>query len=128
MLSVFTHKVGPFKFPDLSTLLPLLIMWLLSMAIVIFEKDLGSALIVYFVFLTMLYVASGKKFYLIVGLLTIAIGAVILFFFFSHVQVRVDTWLDPFADPTNTGYQLVPIHLLDGRWRFVRRRHRQRLG
>lgn len=107
MLSVFTHKVGPFKFPDLSTLLPLLIMWLLSMAIVVFEKDLGSALIVYFVFLTMLYVASGKKFYLIVGLLTIAIGAVILFFFFSHVQVRVDTWLDPFADPTNTGYQLV---------------------
>lgn len=107
MLSVFTHKVGPFKFPDLSTLLPLLIMWLLSMAIVVFEKDLGSALIVYFVFLTMLYVASGKKFYLIVGLLTIAIGAVILFFFFSHVQVRVDTWLAPFADPTNTGYQLV---------------------
>ena len=107
MLSVFTHKVGPFKFPDLSTLLPLLIMWLLSMAIVVFEKDLGSALSVYFVFLTMLYVASGKKFYLIVGLLTIAIGAVILFFFFSHVQVRVDTWLDPFADPTNTGYQLV---------------------
>ena len=107
MLSVFTYKVGPFKFPDLSTLLPLLIMWLLSMAIVVFEKDLGSALIVYFVFLTMLYVASGKKFYLIVGLLTIAIGAVILFFFFSHVQVRVDTWLDPFADPTNTGYQLV---------------------
>lgn len=107
MLSVFTHKVGPFKFPDLSTLLPLLIMLLLSMAIVVFEKDLGSALIVYFVFLTMLYVASGKKFYLIVGLLTIAIGAVILFFFFSHVQVRVDTWLDPFADPTNTGYQLV---------------------
>ena len=107
MLSVFTHKVGPFKFPDLSTLLPLLIMWLLSMAIVVFEKDLGSALIVYFVFLTMLYVASGKKFYLVVGLLTIAIGAVILFFFFSHVQVRVDTWLNPFVDPTNTGYQLV---------------------
>ena len=107
MLSVFTYKVGPFKFPDLSTLLPLLIMWLLSMAIVVFEKDLGSALIVYFVFLTMLYVASGKKFYLVVGLLAIAIGAVILFFFFSHVQVRVDTWLNPFADPTNTGYQLV---------------------
>ncbi|WP_251197632.1 FtsW/RodA/SpoVE family cell cycle protein [Anaerotardibacter muris] len=107
MLSVFTHKIGPFKFPDLPTILPLLIMWLISMAIVVFEKDLGSALIVYFVFLTMLYVASGKKFYLIVGLVTIAIGAVILFLFFSHVQVRVDTWLDPFADPTDTGYQLV---------------------
>lgn len=107
MLSVFTHKVGPFKFPDLPTILPLLIMWLISMAIVVFEKDLGSALIVYFVFLTMLYVATGKKFYLIVGLATIAIGAVILYLFFGHVQVRVATWLDPFADPTDTGYQLV---------------------
>lgn len=107
MLSVFTHKVGPFKFPDLPTILPLLIMWLISMAIVVFEKDLGSALIVYFVFLAMLYVATGKKFYLIVGLATIAIGAIILYMFFGHVQVRVATWLDPFADPTDTGYQLV---------------------
>lgn len=107
MLSIFTHKAGPFKFPDLPTILPLLIMWLISMAIVVFEKDLGSALIVYFVFLTMLYVATGKKFYLVVGLVTIAVGAVILFMFFSHVQVRVDTWLDPFADPTDKGYQLV---------------------
>ena len=107
MLSVFTHKIGPFKFPDLPTILPLLIMWLVSMAIVVFEKDLGSALIVYFVFLAMLYVASGKKFYLIVGLATIAIGAIILYLFFGHVQVRVATWLDPFADPTDTGYQLV---------------------
>lgn len=107
MLSVFTHKAGPFKFPDLPTILPLLIMWLISMAIVVFEKDLGSALIVYFVFLTMLYVATGKKFYLVVGLLTIAIGAVILYMFFGHVQVRVETWLNPFADPTDKGYQLV---------------------
>lgn len=107
MLSVFTHKIGPFKFPDLPTILPLLIMWLISMAIVVFEKDLGSALIVYFVFLAMLYVATGKKFYLIVGLATIAIGAIILYMFFGHVQVRVATWLDPFADPTDTGYQLV---------------------
>ncbi len=107
MLSVFTHRVGPFHLPDLPTLLPLLIMWAISLLIVVFEKDLGSALVVFFVFLTMLYVATGKKSYLLIGLLLAAIGGVAAFLLFSHVQIRVDTWLNPFADPTNTGYQLV---------------------
>ena len=52
MLSVFTQKIGPFNVPDLRTLMPLLIMWVISMLIVIFEKDLGSALVFFFVFIT----------------------------------------------------------------------------
>lgn len=107
MLSVFTHRVGPFHIPDLRTLAPLLIMWAISLLIVVFEKDLGSALVVFFVFITMLYVATGKKPYLIIGFVLIAVGGLAAFALFSHVQVRVDTWLNPFADPTNTGYQLV---------------------
>lgn len=107
MLSIFTHRVGPFQLPDLRTLMPLLVMWVISMLIVIFEKDLGSALVFFFVFITMLYVASGKKFYLIVGLLLAAIAAIFLFGVFSHVQERVSIWLDPWADPTGSGFQLV---------------------
>lgn len=107
MLSVFTWRVGPFNLPDIRTLLPLLIMWLISIGIVAFEKDLGSALVFFFVFLVMLYVASGKKTYVIAGVLMMAIGAVGLYFVFDHIQVRVATWLDPFADAQNTGYQLV---------------------
>ena len=107
MLSVFTWRVGPFNLPDIRTLLPLLIMWIISIGIVAFEKDLGSALVFFFVFLVMLYVASGKKTYVIAGVLMMAIGAVGLYFVFDHIQVRVATWLDPFADAQNTGYQLV---------------------
>ena len=107
MLSVFTRKVGPFSIPDIATLLPLLLMWGMSLIIVIFEKDLGSALVFFLVFLTMLYVASGRKFYVVFGLVLAAVAGVVLYFCFSHVQVRVSTWLDPFADPTGTGYQLV---------------------
>ena len=107
MLSVFTVKVGPFHLPDMRTVLPLLIMWGISMVIVIFEKDLGSALVVFLVFLTMIYAATGKKSYLVFGLLLGAIGGVAAFLAFNHVQVRVDTWLNPFADAQNTGYQLV---------------------
>ena len=59
MLSVFTWRVGPFRLPDIRTLLPLLLMWALAMVIVVFEKDLGSALVLFFVFLVMLYAATG---------------------------------------------------------------------
>ena len=107
MLSVFTWRVGPFNLPDIRTLLPLLLMWLVALVIVVFEKDLGSALVFFFLFLVMLYVATGKKFYLVVGLGLIAIGGVGAYLAFGHVQVRVDNWLDPFADAQNTGSQLV---------------------
>ena len=107
MLSVFTWRAGPFNLPDIRTLLPLLLMWLVALLIVVFEKDLGSALVFFFVFLIMLYVATGKKFYLVVGLGLIAVGGVGAYLAFGHVQTRVDIWLDPFADAQNTGYQLV---------------------
>lgn len=107
MLSVFTWHIGPFRLPDIRTLLPLLLMWGVAMLIVVFEKDLGSALVFFLVFLVMLYVATGKKFYLVIGLGLVAIGGVGAYFAFDHVQTRVATWLNPFADAQNTGYQLV---------------------
>ncbi|MCL2826418.1 MAG: FtsW/RodA/SpoVE family cell cycle protein [Eggerthellaceae bacterium] len=107
MLSVFTVRIGPFNLPDLRTLLPLLLMWVVSLVIVIFEKDLGSALLFFFVFLIMLFAATGKKFYLVVGLVLAAVGAVVLWMVFPHVQTRVDVWLNPFADASGSGYQIV---------------------
>ena len=106
MLSVFTVRAGRFRLPDLHTLVPLLIMWVISFGIVVFERDLGSALICFVLFLIMLYVASGKKLYPILGILMAAVGCVVLYSCFSHVQVRVQTWLDPFADAQDSGYQL----------------------
>ncbi len=116
MLSVFTWKVGPFNLPSLPTLIPLLAMWALAFLIVVLEKDLGSALVLFLVFLVMLYVATGKKFYVICGVLLAGVAAVLLFFMFSHVQTRVDIWLDPFADAQDKGYQLVQsiFSLADG--------------
>ncbi|MEE0845979.1 MAG: FtsW/RodA/SpoVE family cell cycle protein [Eggerthellaceae bacterium] len=107
MLSVFTWRIGPLRLPDARALVPLLVMWLISIGIVAFERDLGSALVFFFVFLVMLYVATGKKSYVIAGVLMMAVAGVGLYFVFDHVQVRVATWLDPFADAQNTGYQLV---------------------
>lgn len=107
MLSVFSHRVGPFHLPDPRALVPVILMWAVALLVIVFEKDLGSALVLFFVFVIMLYIATGKKSYVFISLGLIAVGFVAAYFIFSHVQVRVDTWLDPFADPTDTGYQLV---------------------
>ena len=107
LLSVFTWRIGPFRLPDIRTLAPMLVMWAVSLLIVVFEKDLGSALVFFFVFLAMLYVSTGKKFYLIMGFLLMAVGFVGAFMGFSHVQIRVHNWLDPFADPQGDGYQML---------------------
>ena len=107
LLSVFTWEVGPFRLPAPATLIPLLVMWVIALLVVVFEKDLGSALVFFLVFLVMLYVATGKKFYLAVGLGLAALAAVMLYSAFGHVQTRVETWLDPFADAQGGGYQLV---------------------
>ena len=107
MLSVFTWRIGPFRLPDIRTLAPMLVMWVIALLIVIFERDLGSALVFFFVFLAMLYVSTGKKFYLVVGVVLMALGCVGAYLGFSHVQVRVANWLDPFADPQGDGYQML---------------------
>ena len=106
LLSIFTVKAGPFKLPDFKTLAPMVIMWAIAMAIIAFEKDFGTAFVLFAIFLVMLYVATGKKFYVIVGVLFVVIGVSILLPFFSHIQVRIDNWLNPFADPQNAGYQM----------------------
>ena len=107
LLSVFTWRIGPFRLPDIRTIAPMLVMWAIALLIVIFEKDLGSALVFFFVFLVMLYVATGKKFYLVIGVILMAIGCVGAYYGFAHVQVRVANWLDPFADPQGAGYQML---------------------
>ncbi len=106
LLSVFTWRVGPFWLPDLRTLMPMVIMWLLAFMVVVLEKDLGLALVLFAVFLVMLYCATGKKLYVVTGLLMAAVAGVALYGMFSHVQLRVSIWLDPFADAQNTSYQL----------------------
>lgn len=107
MLSVFTWHVGPFRLPDIRTLLPMLLMWGVALLIVAFERDLGSAIVFFFVFLIMVYVATGRSFYLVGGLALIAVGCIGAYLLFDHVQTRVSIWMDPFSDAQGSGYQLV---------------------
>jgi cell division protein FtsI/penicillin-binding protein 2/cell division protein FtsW (lipid II flippase) len=107
MLSISTRRFLGVAMPEPRTLGPLLLMWLLSMMVLVLERDLGSSLIIYAIFLTMLYTATGRPAYVAVGLTMFAGGAVTAYYLFSHVRVRVDIWLHPFADAAGKGYQLV---------------------
>lgn len=107
LLSISNHKFLGLKIPRFRLLLPLLVVWGVCMAIVAFERDLGSALLFYTVFLMMLYVATGRVSYVVIGILLLLIGGFGMYQIMDHVQVRFNIWLNPFADPQGDGYQLV---------------------
>jgi cell division protein FtsW (lipid II flippase) len=82
-------------------------MWAIAFGIVVIQRDLGAALLFFAVFLALAYVATARAGYVIVGLVLLAIGAVVAYQLFGHVRIRVDVWRDPFADPSGVGYQVV---------------------
>jgi cell division protein FtsW (lipid II flippase) len=85
---------------------PILVMWLISLGILVFQRDLGSSLLFFGLFLVMLYVATERPGWLVVGSALFASGAYLGYLAFGHVQSRVDAWLHPF-DPNNNAYQIV---------------------
>lgn len=116
LLSISNRTVLGIKLPRLRLLYPLFIVWGVCLLVVAFERDLGSALLFYTIFLIMLYVATGRVSYVIIGLALLAVGAFGMYQIMSHVQVRVAIWLDPFSDAQNLGYQIVQslFSLADG--------------
>lgn len=106
-LSASMRHFGPVTLPRLRMLLPLLVMWGISLLVVVFETDLGSALLFFAFFVIMIYVATGRASYVVVSLLLLAAGGVACYFLFGHVQNRVNIWIDPWSAAASGGYQLV---------------------
>ena len=107
LLSISTRKFLGVWLPPIKQLGPLLLMWAISLFVLIAEKDLGSSLLFFGVFLVMIYAATGRISYVVVGLALFAVGATAAYFMFDHVQTRVAIWIHPFADVAGRGYQLV---------------------
>ena len=107
LLAVGGRKFGPIHIPEGRDLFPLLFAWGASLIVMVGQKDLGSSLLFFTLFVVLVWVATERPSYLFVGLALFAAGAYGAWTQFGHVQVRVDTWLDPWADPADTGFQLV---------------------
>ncbi len=107
LLGVATFRIGPINTPDPKHFAPILLAVVGSLVVMVFEKDLGSALLFFVLFIVMLWVATGRGSYLAVGAVLFSAGAVFAWTQFAHVQARVSIWLDPWADPLGKGFQII---------------------
>ncbi len=107
LLARASLHLGPLALPPLPYLLPMLAMWGIAVGIVIVQRDLGAALLLFSVFLALLYIATRRLSYVILGLLLAIMAAALLYGAFDHVRTRIDIWLDPWSDPTGAGYQVI---------------------
>ncbi len=115
LLAEESTRIGPLRLPPLPYLAPMVAMWAIALGIVVVQRDLGAALLFFVVFLALLYVATGRPSYVVLGLLLFAGGSIVLYNVFGHVQARVDNWIDPWRDPQGAGFQVVQALYAFGR-------------
>ena len=97
MLSIAARRFAGLTIPPLKHFGPLLVVWGAAMLMLVFIRDLGSSLMFFGAFLALLYVATGRFSYVLIGLVMFAIGAYALGSNISHVHERFEIWQDPFA-------------------------------
>jgi cell division protein FtsW (lipid II flippase) len=97
MLSVAARRFMGLTIPPLKHFGPLLVVWGAAMLMLVFIKDLGSSLMFFGAFLALLYVATGRFSYVLIGLLMFAIGAYAIGSSITHVHDRFEIWMDPFG-------------------------------
>lgn len=106
LLSVATHRLGPVLLPPPRHLAPVLAAAGAALAVMVFQRDLGSSLLFFGVFTVLLYVATGRIAYPIVGGLSFSAGVFLAYQLFAHVRLRFQIWLDPWSDIDGAGWQL----------------------
>lgn len=86
---------------------PILLMWGLSIVFLVWQRDLGTAILFFVVFLVLLYVASGYTPLLIIGAIMIVLAGIAAYQLFDVVQLRIDIWLNPWPEADNRAFQIV---------------------
>ena len=110
-LSIGGRTVLGMRFPRVRDLGPILVIWLAAMSVIVFQRDLGTALLYFGLFLVMIYVATGRASWVIIGLVMFLGGAFVASRILSYVEGRFNSWLDAFNptiyDASGGSYQLV---------------------
>lgn len=90
-------RLGRLNLPPLQYLAPLFTVWILALGLLLFQNDLGSALVFFGIFLVMIYSASDRISYPLAGVVLIIVGAVVAYHINSHVRARIVIWKDPWS-------------------------------
>ncbi len=107
VLIVGARRVAGITLPPLKHFGPLLVVWGASMLMLVFIRDLGSSLMFFAAFLALLYVATGRFSFVVIGMAMFLVGAWFFANTVPHVGDRVDIWLDPYNKPQGDGYQVL---------------------
>lgn len=107
LLQVTWRQFGPLGLPAPQALLPLLVIWGVSLLLVASQRDLGGALLLFVTMIAMLYLATGRRLYLGAGFILLLMGFGAGYLLFGHVRERVQVWLNPWAAYHGPGYQVV---------------------
>lgn len=107
LLGLPTRRIGFLLLPDPRYLAPLAGLVGLALLVFVRQNDLGSSLLFFLTFMALLWIATGKAYYPVVGILLFAVGVWIALQTFGHVSVRFEAWLNPWASPQRSGYQIL---------------------
>lgn len=107
LIAASTWKLGPLRIPELQYIAPILVAWGFAVVVMVGERDLGSSLLFFTLFVVMMWVATERVSYLLIGFVMFGVAAFVSWKMFGHVQNRVDIWLDPWADEYGKGFQIV---------------------
>ena len=107
LIAASTWKVGPLRLPEPQHILPLVVAWGFAVLVMVGQRDLGSSLLFFTLFVVMLWVATERNIYLILGIVLFSGAAYVAWRLFDHVQTRVSIWLDPWEDEYGSGFQIV---------------------
>ncbi|MGH2955393.1 MAG: FtsW/RodA/SpoVE family cell cycle protein [Solirubrobacterales bacterium] len=106
VLVVGARNFAGIVLPPLKHLGPLLVVWGAAMFMLVFIRDLGSSLMFFGAFLAMIYVATARISFVLVGMLMFVLGSWFFASTIGHVQERFDIWLDPFNEAEGAGFQI----------------------
>ncbi|WP_285727945.1 FtsW/RodA/SpoVE family cell cycle protein [Psychromicrobium xiongbiense] len=91
------RKIGPLQLPRPQDLGPMLVAWAASVGVLIFQHDLGTAVLFFGLFVVMIYVATGRLSWVVIGIILAAVGGFAAARIFSHVGLRIDSWYNAFS-------------------------------
>ncbi len=107
VLSLAGRRVIGIDLPRARDLGPVAVIWLASLLVLVFESDIGTSALFFGMFIVMIYLATQRTSWMLIGVLMFVGGAAIAQEFIPHVHERFEVWLHPFAQALGNGYQVV---------------------
>ncbi|MCX6540557.1 MAG: FtsW/RodA/SpoVE family cell cycle protein [Actinobacteria bacterium] len=107
LIAASTWNLGPLRLPEPRHFMPIAVSWVFAVVVMVGQKDLGSSLLFFTLFVVMIWVATERATFLVIGFTLFGGAAYMAFRLFTHVQDRVHIWIDPWSQYQGKGYQIV---------------------